>query len=575
MKEPKGKPLFYRYLNFTAHPLPLQNITATKFKTIIPVDHLYHQDFKFNYSSDKNKKDEILVVKQNDQLYKNIFQTISDGIILFNLITRKVVDANPIACSLHGYTYEEFIGLHDSSIIHPDHLFLYSKEIDINHPSELSRTITTHIRRDGSLIFFDAGLTTLIHENKPYLLVILHELQKNIDTQKLIQLDPKRVEDRIHEQTTLLEISQTLSSTLDLDPELILEQLRKIISYTHAAIFTIQDTSLTTLAVCGLPFEEQSSLIKINLGGLGVPKIFFNGHQTTRIPDIWSNDPEAVYLRALFKEEASVFLDGVQSWMWVPLSVKGRVLGGLGIAHEQLDYFSIHHSDLAQTIANQAAITMINAELYERAQMYASLQERQRLARNLHDAVNQSLFSASLIVDTLPRLLEKDPENGRQSLSKLQRLINGAMAEMRMMMAELRPLTLMEDDLNSLLKLQVEAFTGRVNIPVSVSVTGKIRLPSDVQVVLYRLCQESLNNIAKHSKASKVEIALLCQDNSIKLTICDNGCGFDPSKKKVGHYGICIMRERAEAIGAQLNILSDLDHGTKVEIIWTQEQGRK
>jgi PAS domain S-box-containing protein len=573
MKEYKGNPLFSRSIYYPDHHLPLKTIDAIKYRLISPVEYPIRQDLRVIYSKPRLDQEKTLENNRNDQLYKKIFQTNSDGILLFDLVTREVVEANSIACNLHGYTHEEFIGLYDYSIIHPDHLFLYSKEIDTEHPLEFIRTTTTHIRKDGSLIFFDAGITTFTDGEKPYLLVILHELPQSRDNEKFMQLDPKKVEEKIHEQTTLLEISQTLSSTLDLDPELILEQLRKIISYSHAAIFTKQDTSLTTLAVCGLSCKKELQLIKINLGGLGVPKIFFNGHQTTRIPDIWNNDPEAVYLRALFKEEASIFLDGVQSWMWVPLAVKGRVLGGLGIAHEQLDYFSLHHSDLAQTVANQAAITMVNAELYEQAQMYASLQERQRLARNLHDAVNQSLFSASLIVDTLPRLWEKDHERGRKSLENLQRLINGAMAEMRMTMAELRPLTLMEDDLSNLIKLQVEAFKGRANIPVHLSITGKIRLPSDVQVVLYRLCQESLNNIAKHSKASQVQIIVESQVNSIKLTISDNGCGFDPSQKVVGHYGISIMRERAEAIGAQLNIFSNLNHGTIIEIIWTDEQG--
>jgi PAS domain S-box-containing protein len=575
MKDRKANPLFTRSNNIATHHIPLKIIDATKFRPISPVDILPQQELPVNYSVGRISRQEISKGRQKNQLYKYVFQTISDGIIIIDISNGKVIDANQMACSLHGYTYGEFIGLNDSSIIHPDYLFLYPIGIDSGDPGKLTRITTTHIRKDGSLIFFDAGISTFINEEKAYLMVFLHELPENRDTEKLIQLDQKRAEERIHEQTTLLEISQTLSSTLDLDPELILEQLRKIISYTHAGIFSKQETTLTTLGVCGLSCLEKWPLLKINLGGLGVPKIFFNGHQTTRIPDIWNNDPEAVYLRTLFTDEASIFLDGVQSWMWVPLVVKGRVLGGLGIAHEQLNYFSVHHSDLAQTVANQAAITMVNAELYEQAQMYATLQERQRLARNLHDAVNQSLFSASLIVDVLPRLLEKDPEKGRSSLEDLQRLINGSMAEMRMTMAELRPLTLVEDDLSNLLKLQVDAFSGRANIPVHLSISGKTHMSSDVQVVLYRLCQESLNNVAKHSKASLVEITLLCQANSIRLTISDNGCGFDPLQKKAGHFGISIMQERAESIGALFNIISSLDHGTKIEIIWTDEPGRK
>ena len=105
------------------------------------------------------------------------------------------------------------------------------------------------------------------------------------------------------------------------------------------------------------------------------------------------------------------------------------------------------HADLALTVANQAAITMVNAELYQQAQALAALQERQRLAQNLHDAVNQSLFSAGLIAEVLPRLWDRDQAQARQSLEDLRRSTRGAMAEMRALLAELRPSTLTDSDL--------------------------------------------------------------------------------------------------------------------------------
>ena len=115
--------------------------------------------------------------------------------------------------------------------------------------------------------------------------------------------------------------------------------------------------------------------------------------------------------------------------MWVPLAIKGRIIGGVGVAHTDRNYFTSHHADLALTVANQAAITMVNAELYQQAQALAALQERQRLAQNLHDAVNQSLFSAGLIAEVLPRLWDRDQAQARQSLEDLRRLTRGAMAE--------------------------------------------------------------------------------------------------------------------------------------------------
>ena len=212
---------------------------------------------------------------------------------------------------------------------------------------------------------------------------------------------------------------------------------------------------------------KQSSPFRIHLQGPETLAALFNGHRPIRIADVWSDNPQAQFLRSLLDDGAAVLLEGMQSWMWVPLAVKGRIIGGVGVAHEKRNYFTAHHADLALSVANQAAITMVNAELYEHAQALAVLEERQRLARNLHDAVNQSLFSAGLIAEVLPRLWDRDQEEARRSLEDLRRLTRGAMAEMRALLAELRPSTLTDADLGDLLRLLGNAFTGRTNIPVN------------------------------------------------------------------------------------------------------------
>ena len=302
--------------------------------------------------------------------------------------------------------------------------------------------------------------------------------------------------------------------------------------------------------------------------------ILFNERRSTRIADVQSSDPPALSLRSLLDDQASILMEGVRSWMWVPLAIKGRLIGAIGVAHTERKYFTAHHADLALTVANQAAITMVNAELYENAHTLAALQERQRLARNLHDAVNQSLFSAGLIAEVLPRLWERDPDEGRQSLEDLRRLTRGAQADMRLLLAELRPSTLTDAELGELLHLLGNALAGRTNIPTSVTVEGEGKLPTDVKVALYRLCQEGLNNIAKHAAASQVDIRLQYETGAIELYIRDDGRGFDPEQSLPGHYGLSMMRERATAVGATLSITSQPGHGTEIVIRWaeTQEQ---
>jgi signal transduction histidine kinase len=389
------------------------------------------------------------------------------------------------------------------------------------------------------------------------------------------------VEARTSEQSTLLEISQTLASALELQPGLILDQLRVIIDYTHAGLFKLENSTLTALAVRGPQLLEQAMPFQIRLQSPEALTVLVNERRSTRIADVQSSDPPARYLRSLLEDRATLLLEGVQSWMWVPLAIKGRVIGAIGVAHAERNFFTAHHAGLALTVANQAAITMVNAELYERAQTLATLQERQRLARNLHDAVNQSLFSAGLIAEVLPRLWERDPDEGRRSLEDLRRLTRGAQADLRLLLAELRPSTLTDAELGDLLSLLGNALAGRTNIPIHVTVTGKEALqeqralPADVQVALYRLCQEGLNNIAKHAGASRVDIQLQYDVGAVELRIRDDGRGFDPEHISPVHYGLSMMRERADSVGAALSVMSQPGHGTEIVIRWVETQERK
>jgi two-component system nitrate/nitrite sensor histidine kinase NarX len=265
-----------------------------------------------------------------------------------------------------------------------------------------------------------------------------------------------------------------------------------------------------------------------------------------------------------------MLLVGVKAWMWVPLAIKGRIIGGIGVAHTDRNYFTSHHSDLALTVANQAAITLVNADLYKQAQALAAFQERQRIAQNLHDAVNQSLFSAGLIAEVLPRLWDRDQALARESLEDLRRLTRGAQAEMRALLAELRPSTITDAELSDLLGLLVNSFIGRTNIPTSLNIVGGGSLPSEVQVAIYRICQEALNNVAKHARASKVNIYLKQEKTVIELSIQDDGLGFDREQNISGHYGLSMMRERAEAVGALLSVTSQPGHGTELTINWKE-----
>ncbi len=217
----------------------------------------------------------------------------------------------------------------------------------------------------------------------------------------------------------------------------------------------------------------------------------------------------------------------------------------------------------------------IEKELAEKAAEEAVAADRTRLARDLHDAVTQTLFSASLIAEVLPDLWEMDVEEARNSTEELRQLTRGALAEMRTLLLELRPATLTQTRLSDLLKQLCEAFIGRSRLPIRLNIEGERNLPAEVQVAYYRIAQESLNNVFKYARATQVDVSLFLSPSGVRFEVRDDGIGFDISTTKPTSLGLRIMCERAEAIGAEFHISSAPGVGTCVEVIWNENPDRK
>lgn len=511
-----------------------------------------------------------LLPEDEEGLNRTIFEASPDGMIISEAESGVVVEANLAACRMHGYTRQEFCGLRPTDYIHPDSQTQFYANIEAFRSGIVIDSPALHVRQDGSTFHAEWRWAAIIYQGQPCLLGVIRDVSRRVKSEHQLQ---QRLGVRANENAILLEISQILASTLEFEPGLILDQLRVLIQYTHASLFVLEDTTLVAVAVRGAKRLEESVPFRVPLDSQRVPPVMFEGRNPIRIADVWGSEPAAEALRSLLVDHPGGLLEDIHSWMWVPLAVKNRVIGGIGLARTDSDYFTPHLAGLAMTIANQAAVTMANADLYERAQALATLQERQRLARSLHDAVNQSLFSAGLIAEVLPRLWEQDTEEARTALKDLRRLTRGAQAEMRALLAELRPTTLTDTDLGDLLDLLGKAFTGRTNIPVTVNVGVEGQLSTDIQIALYQICQEALFNIGKHAKASQVEIDVLPGADGPELRIRDNGRGFETSERTPsGHYGLSMMRERAQAVGADLKVQSQVDQGTTVSVRWEKKE---
>ena len=373
----------------------------------------------------------------------------------------------------------------------------------------------------------------------------------------------QRVADRTRELATLNSISALVSRSLDLEEILhdALERTLEIMAMDIGVAYRLEEDGehLALIAQHGLSSRLAQHLRRLPLRDSAAGE----AAQAGRPNVLQVADYPQGKLRELLEAE------GLQTAISIPLIAKGRLLGAISLGSRSARLATEEELSLLAGIGQQTGVAVENARLYEQAEETAVAAERNRLARDLHDAVTQTLFSASLIADVLPRLWDRRPEEGRQRLEELRQLTRGALAEMRTLLIELRPAALEEAPLANLLRQLGEATTGRARLPVTLEVDGVCDLPLEVKVALYRMAQEALNNVFKHANASQVTMALRCALDCTELVIRDDGRGFDPAQARHDHLGLGIMRERAQAVGAELTVASVVGQGTQISVIWS------
>jgi signal transduction histidine kinase len=265
----------------------------------------------------------------------------------------------------------------------------------------------------------------------------------------------------------------------------------------------------------------------------------------------------------------------------IPMVAGGRVVGVL-IAGRETKEFGPREIGIAGTVADLLAAAIQNANTHEVEKKQAASDERQRLARDLHDAVSQSIYSAGLIAEALPAIWERSPADAEHDLGTLQHLVRSALAELRTLLYELRPASLEAASLATLLDRLGDSFTGRTDIRIEVSAPDSLTLPPDVKEAFYRVAQEALNNAAKHAKATLARVTATLDDDELRISVSDDGIGIAPdtSAEPVGDsergetYGLRIMRDRATQIGASLAVTGGPGMGTTVEMTWIRPDAR-
>jgi signal transduction histidine kinase len=390
------------------------------------------------------------------------------------------------------------------------------------------------------------------------------ELLASIGNQIGVAIENARLfaaeQSRAEQFQLISEVSYRFTSILDIKQVLaeVVRLVQQTYGHYHVAIGLIEGDEVVYRTGAGPlwenpEFEFQPSRLKVGQEGLsgwvagsGRPLI---------VPDV-TQEPRYILMQG----------SAARSELTVPLKIKEQVIGVLDVQSDQLDDFDETDLVVMQLLAGQAAIAIENARLYEQARQLAVVEERNRLARDLHDSVTQSIYSLTLLAEAGQRMIQAgDTAVIQQNQERLGAIAQQALQEMRLLVYELRPLDLTQTGLVAAIEHRLEVVERRAGVDVNLSILGAVCLPAAVEEALYRIVQEALNNALKHAQATAVSVTIQAMPDTIMLEIQDNGRGFETVlAERMGGLGLISMRERAQKLHGRFAITSTLGNGTTV-----------
>jgi signal transduction histidine kinase len=371
----------------------------------------------------------------------------------------------------------------------------------------------------------------------------------------------QRVADRTRELSALYDVTAVASASLDLETvlESSLKRVLAVMGSEVGAVHLLDETegALRLAAWRGVPLDLVAQIDSVPVDS-GLAGWVIEHGEPLVVPNI------ATGLRPLLALPAS----SSQAYVGAPMRAKGRVLGVLSVVGETGRQFKEEEVALLASIAEEVGVAVENARLYQQAEQLAVMRERERLARELHDSITQSLYSLTILAEAGRRLADAgDLQRVEEAVARLGEIGQQALKEMRLLVYELRPLALQREGLVGALRQRLDAVEGRVGVEARLLAEKLIELPASVEEGLYRIAQEALNNALKHAAATSVTVYIRAEDERVELEVVDDGQGFDPDTvSDRGGMGLTSMRERAEKLGGSLTVLSAPGKGTRVKV---------
>ncbi len=414
-----------------------------------------------------------------------------------------------------------------------------------------------------------AQLASIALDNARLHTSLRQELAERRRAEAELQKSYLTLEGRVRERTRELEILNSIAAAVNRSLDL-REVFRYAIDTTGDALglevgvaFRMDEEEaqepnplLTLLAHRGLSAEFLPFVERLPLLGSMIEKAIPAGG-----PLVW--DPSEYHIEAI---RQALVREGLRFGISVPFMAQGRLLGAMVLGSRGERSMSGEELSLLAAIGQEVSMAVENARLYHRAQQMAAMEERNRLAQELHDSVTQSLYSLTLYAEAAARLLEAgDPAKAAQHLRELGDTAREALQEMRLLIFELKPLELEKAELAEAIRSRLDAVESRVGLKAELRVVGQASIGNPLKLELYHVAREALNNVLKHACASHVSVVLSLSSEEAALEVKDDGKGFDPSAGRAsGGLGLGGMAARAARVGGQFAVQSSPGCGTKV-----------
>ena len=262
---------------------------------------------------------------------------------------------------------------------------------------------------------------------------------------------------------------------------------------------------------------------------------------------------------------AAIVAEGIHSLVHLPIKVNEQTIGVFNVSFTRPEAITEDTARLFTALVQRAALSVENMKLFEQTKELAVVEERNRVARDLHDSAKQKAFAALAQLGAVNGILKKDPSNAWSHLMEAENLVYEVIQELTFLIQEMYPMALKEKGLATTLREYVFEWENRNGVMINLDIENPRRLDLEMEQAIYRMTQEALANVARHSQSDKVDVSLKYNDDCVAVTVEDNGQGFDVQHRS-GGMGLRIIKERAESLGGQACIESEPGVGTKVVI---------